>query len=92
MTTTWTPSKEENCEGFRGGICEHPGDVLGGGDVEGNTEFPSVKTTREFKDNPNPIGDPQLGSTGSTQWSIFFFQYQEILQKRWGFRYYLSFF
>lgn len=57
MTTTWTHVKEKNCEVLRGGICEHHGDVPGGGDVEGNTESPSVKTRREFQDNSNPISD-----------------------------------
>ena len=46
MTATWTHSKEENCEGFREGMCEHLVHVPRGGDVEVNTESPSVKTKK----------------------------------------------
>lgn len=51
--------------------CEHPRDVQGGGDVEGNTQSPIVKTRREFLHNSNPTSDPHLGSIGSTQYLFF---------------------
>lgn len=51
----------------RRGNYEHPVSLQGGKDEEGNTEFSTGKTRREFLDNSNPTSGPYLDSVRSTQ-------------------------